>query len=455
MTHNLFKEDARLIELLGFDARGYSTLEDYPHCRHEAAMVAATEHFFWGVPARLCGTFTTTTTTAEEDENDAEDEPRRMRAARRRQCQQALQQFPSKVSEAQKILVKKLHVNTGHPPPERFLRTLKAAGALPHVLRYVKNEFRCADCDMKHGPDHRRRAQCPRQFSFNRVLSIDVFYLRFKGKSVPMLNMVCSGTNYQVVQRIDGNSAGTPTSHLTWKAFLHAWVRFLGAPNMIICDGGSEFKGHFERGLEQLGVLQHVTIPESPWQNSKSERHGGWLKERLQREIDSGRCPFDNAEELDNFLAELTAAKLLSEDHGGLVPLIDTYHDPASLDEVGAEFRRRMDPNPSATVGYGRDQQGSSEESSPHHIDAVPHVELWPMGLRLQEGPSRGPSTSGGRSQRGVGVPFRSVGSSDPPIRRWGSCYGKLPPVHKLRLWMWFERLITSRQWSATRKDLA
>ena len=73
------------------------------------------------------------------------------------------------------------HVNTGHPPADRFLRTLKAAGALPHILKYVKEEFRCETCEMKHGPDRRRRAQCARLFTFNRVFSVDVLYVKFQG----------------------------------------------------------------------------------------------------------------------------------------------------------------------------------------------------------------------------------------------------------------------------------
>ena len=144
-------------------------------------------------------------------------------------------------------------------------------------------------------------------------------------------------------------------------------MRHLGAPSLVISDGGNEFKGTFERGLEQLGCLQHVCAAESPWQNAKSERHGGWLKRRLVQEIESGRCTFGSLGELDEFLASLTAAKnrwfnhgghsptqlvfgelpripaeLLNDHPGGLLPYLDALHDPAGMDEVGAEFRKRM-----------------------------------------------------------------------------------------------------------------
>ncbi|CAE7645030.1 GIP [Symbiodinium sp. CCMP2592] len=84
-------------------------------------------------------------------------------------------------------------------------------------------------------------------------------------------------------------------------------------------------------------------------------------------EITGGRCTMTSLSELDEFLAGLTAAKnrfynagghcpaqlvfgelprvpaeLLSSHPGGLQALGDAFHDVAGLDEVGAEFRRRM-----------------------------------------------------------------------------------------------------------------
>ena len=55
--------------------------------------------------------------------------------------------------------------------------------------------------------------------------------MEFDAEQVPILNMVCLG---------EGN-------------IVMGIVRFLGAPSLVICDGGGEFKGHLERGLEKLG----------------------------------------------------------------------------------------------------------------------------------------------------------------------------------------------------------
>ena len=270
------------------------------------------------------------------------------------------------VSQHQKDLVRKLHVNTGHPPLERFLRTLRAAGTLPHVLKYVRDEFKCEACAIKKGPDPRRKATCPRVFSFNKVLSMDVFFIQYKDAMEPILNVVCHGTNYQMAHRITSNT-GAPTAHATWKALLTTWVRHLGAPNMVITDGGKEFQGRYERGLEQLGVLHHVTAPESPWQNSRAERHGGWLKQRLSQELDSGQGVVTCHDDLDELLASLVSAKnrwfnnggftpaqmvfgelprvpgeLLSSDEVGMQTVHDALHDPAGQDEMASEFKKRI-----------------------------------------------------------------------------------------------------------------
>ena len=158
-----------------------------------------------------------------------------------------------------------------------------------------------------------------RVHTFNRVLSMDIFYVPIKGSSVPVLNVVCHGTNYQAP--IASAEQATPSSSATWKAFLSTWVRFLGPPSMVITDGGKEFQGRFERGVEQLGTLHHVTAPDSPWQNSRAERHGGWLKQRIIQELESGQSVIENLEDLDELLAATTAAKNRWLCSGGYTPV--------------------------------------------------------------------------------------------------------------------------------------
>eukprot|EP00959_Pyramimonas_sp_CCMP1952_P408821 8567539-Pyramimonas_sp.AAC.1 len=89
-------------------------------------------------------------------------------------------------------------------------------------------------------------------------------------QQLAFLNVICHGTNFQTVEMYDGAALGA------WRALMRCWIRPFGVPLFAITDGGLEFKGEFERGIEHLGVFQRVTDSESPWQNGRAERHGGW-----------------------------------------------------------------------------------------------------------------------------------------------------------------------------------
>ena len=217
-----------------------------------------------------------------------------------------------RVSESQKRLIHRVHVNVGHPPRDRFLRALRAAGALPHVLQYVRNDFRCDDREVRHGPAVHRKAQLPKTFSFNKVVCLDFFYISWQDQQVAIMNMVDLGTGFQVAVRApaaEGTHGGTPTSAMAWRLFVTTWVRYYGAPQMIMCDAGNEFMGLFERGLENMGILQHVIHVEAPWENGRAERHGGWLKTRVERELQSGRSIIVTLEDLDELLSAVTSSK--------------------------------------------------------------------------------------------------------------------------------------------------
>lgn len=275
------------------------------------------------------------------------------------------------ITDKQIRLVRRVHVNSGHPNNEQFLRMLRAAGCKEHILKYVRDKFSCDHCDIRRGPVPRRRAQMPKTFKFNEILSVDVLYLPFQGLSVPVLNMTCVGSGLQVATRIPiptGMSGGTPTSDAAWKSFSTTWLRYFGSPTMIITDPGPEFKGKFERGCENFSIYQHLTHPESPWENAKAERHGGWLKQKLFNEINSGRGCLTCLEDFDECLAELCATKnrwlcrggytpyqlvfgeqprlshdLLSDDFADHMAMRDVMMDPSETDSASAEFRKKME----------------------------------------------------------------------------------------------------------------
>ena len=61
-------------------------------------------------------------------------------------------------------ILRRIHVNLGHPTKEEILRALRLGRARPGVLRWVKSEFRCPECEAnrKQGAsDAQRRSEDP------------------------------------------------------------------------------------------------------------------------------------------------------------------------------------------------------------------------------------------------------------------------------------------------------
>ena len=227
----------------------------------------------------------------------------------------------------QKEMVRRLHVNMGHLPLDRMIVMLKAARAKESVLQYVKDEFQCEACMRQRREVTRRKAAFPRTFEFNRVVGVDTFFVKWKNKNIPFLNIVDHGTNWQVVTMVRPIAEGetepsgrNPTSAETWHHFLKSWIRPFGVPQVVLSDGGMEFRDRFERGLEQLGTLQVTTDQESPWQNGRVERHGQWVKDRAEMETGAVATVVTSLCDLEELMVELVTCKNSWFNRGGYSP---------------------------------------------------------------------------------------------------------------------------------------
>ena len=255
-----------------------------------------------------------------EEEEDEEQEEHRGPTTVRGEVEKACG-----LTTEQKEMVRRLHHNMGHLPLDRMIVMLKAAKAKENVLKYVRDEFQCEACMRQRREITRRKAAFPRTFEFNRVVGVDTFFVKWKGKNIPFLNVVDHGTNWQMVtmvRPVGGGepTGGNPTSNETWHHFLKSWVRPFGVPQVVLSDGGMEFRDRYERGLEQLGTLQTVTDQESPWQNGRVERHGQWLKDRAEMETGAASTVITNINDLEEFLMELVVCKNSWFNRGGYSP---------------------------------------------------------------------------------------------------------------------------------------
>ena len=103
------------------------------------------------------------------------------------------------------------------------------------------------------------------------------FYISVRGVQHAFLNVVCHGTNFQVVELVEG-----VTARAVWEGYSRGWSRYFGQPEIAITDGGAEFMGWFEEALSTEGVYQHLINADCPWENSRAERHGGLIKDLLE-----------------------------------------------------------------------------------------------------------------------------------------------------------------------------
>ena len=94
------------------------------------------------------------------------------------------------------------------------------------------------------------------------------------------LNVVCWGSQFQQVFRIGGDERKTAEN--VWQSFVAAWIRFMGHPEVLVCDPGLEFQGYFAEMAAANGMVQLVTDARAPWQNGRTERAGAEWKRQLK-----------------------------------------------------------------------------------------------------------------------------------------------------------------------------
>jgi len=249
----------------------------------------------------------------------------------------------------------KYHTNLGHPSRDQLLRTLRTARAKPEIVQYVAREFSCPDCRAHARSDHRT-------FQFNKIIGIDTFKVTFGGGILSFLNIICHGTNLNVVSYLGKDF----TADGAWQGFARSWLTLFGPLEVLVSDGGPEFQGIFARRLEQAGAFHHVTDAEAPWQNGRVERHGQWIQDLLVKSLETNFVK--NEQELELLACEIAANKnrymhrggfspfqlvfganprlpheLLSDDPICAVGLEDLRESAINSDSVAAEFTRQQE----------------------------------------------------------------------------------------------------------------
>ena len=154
---------------------------------------------------------------------------------------------------------------------QHMLKILKAGNASKAVCQ-IARDFTCATCLESSRPKPWRLAAPPRELPFNEVVGVDLITLKLRDISVHCLNIICWGTRYQMVIPPTGTK-----SQDVRNAYRH-WTTCFGAPRVVKCDLGREFKKDFSARCATDGTILDPISLEAPTQNSITEREGKSFK---------------------------------------------------------------------------------------------------------------------------------------------------------------------------------
>ena len=243
-------------------------------------------------------------------------EMRRSREEERKQKEEERRRIQTAVTEEDKAKIGKMHKNLGHPSLDSFVRFLRAGRVREEVVRWTLKEFKCPTCEAHVIPKAPRPAVVPKCYRPGVAVGIDLFYIpdHDNHRSVPILNVVDLGTNYQVAELIENKEPKT-----VWRAFWSVWCRVFGVPQYVSMDEGREFRGDFAQWCAQHGTIVFRAAARAPWQQGKVERHGGLLKEMIEKARDTAKP--ETMEELRLLVQECECAKNRFSNRSGYSPV--------------------------------------------------------------------------------------------------------------------------------------
>ena len=131
-----------------------------------------------------------------------------------------------------------------------------------------------------------------------------------------VLSIIDMATHYHVVVRV--GHGGVPSSKICAEAMNLAWMTPFGAPKTVVADQGVHNKGRFSAMLRANGIEIRQTGVQSPHQLGLGERHGGLIKEVMNRAIHDRQL--HGADVISALCAEAGRTKNTMLNHSGYLP---------------------------------------------------------------------------------------------------------------------------------------
>ena len=178
-------------------------------------------------------------------------------------------------------VLRRLHVNLGHPSNATLVRQLAQVSASQQALIGAK-ALRCTVCKQMQNikPSPASRVAAGR--SFNEQVAMDFIYIHdIVGETHTILSIIDDASHYHVLQRLPDRS-----TEQVIKALVHGWFRFFGPPENILLDAEGAMKSmDFQEMAAQAGCTMRFVPADAHWQLGRAERHGAVAKEIANRII--------------------------------------------------------------------------------------------------------------------------------------------------------------------------
>lgn len=138
-------------------------------------------------------------------------------------------------------------------------------------------------CEARPQPKLARPGVIPSTFEAGHTVAVDVVFFPDLDprKTCPVLNVTHWGTGHQCLEPLDSMQ-----SMHVWMKFHQFWVRNFGVPQLMVMDQGREFVGEFSKKMAESGCVVKVIGARAPWQQGRTERHGGLAKDTFVKLVE-------------------------------------------------------------------------------------------------------------------------------------------------------------------------
>lgn len=178
-------------------------------------------------------------------------------------------------------VLRRLHVNLGHPTNATLVRQLAQTNASQQALIGAKG-LRCSVCKQMQNIKPSPVSKMPAGKSFNEQVCADLIYIHdIAGETHTVLSLVDDASHYHTLQQMTDRTAQNVIALM-----IHGWFKFFGPPELLLLHAEGAMKSFkFEEVAAQTGCAVRFVPADARWQLGRAERHGAVAQETAKKLI--------------------------------------------------------------------------------------------------------------------------------------------------------------------------